>query len=378
MKKQQLLCLNFVLLVSFAIADERDFISDMLKAVPMFRTFMPNSNEYCKSSIIECYSNGNIRSIKIKNVHLNRKIPRSIQELTRLTVLYVFMKSFRIGETMLKLTITSKNTLCGRRELENCSVRIDWNSISKLHFLRVLKLNNNLIRGKIPTFNANLVELDLSYNLLTGLPESFPSTLYRLNISNNKIEGSLDSIHFNNEYLTEFHAGNNNLTGSISKHISNLPRLHKLNLSKNNIHDDISELKPIISNLVELDLSCNRVYGDIPTHIFWLRNINVVNLSRNMITGYLRAETYISRSHTIIDLSHNLIEGEVPNFLGIYNLKVLRLNNNKLKNICNDSKFFGTQLIEGECLMYGNNFHTECISAYCEYKSPTSTGYLGH
>ncbi|XP_049850440.1 uncharacterized protein LOC126322607 isoform X1 [Schistocerca gregaria] len=350
MKKQQLLCLNFVLLVSFAIADERDFISDMLKAVPMFRTFMPNSNEYCKSSIIECYSNGNIRSIKIKNVHLNRKIPRSIQELTRLTVL----------------------------ELENCSVRIDWNSISKLHFLRVLKLNNNLIRGKIPTFNANLVELDLSYNLLTGLPESFPSTLYRLNISNNKIEGSLDSIHFNNEYLTEFHAGNNNLTGSISKHISNLPRLHKLNLSKNNIHDDISELKPIISNLVELDLSCNRVYGDIPTHIFWLRNINVVNLSRNMITGYLRAETYISRSHTIIDLSHNLIEGEVPNFLGIYNLKVLRLNNNKLKNICNDSKFFGTQLIEGECLMYGNNFHTECISAYCEYKSPTSTGYLGH
>ncbi|KAM7517042.1 hypothetical protein LguiA_006625 [Lonicera macranthoides] len=117
------------------------------------------------------------------------------------------------------------------------------NTLTRLHQLRVLSLQNNSLVGPLPDLSAllNLKTLFLDHNFFTGLLPPSISSLHRLR--------TLD-LSFNN------------LTGPLPFSFTNLDRLYYLRLDSNRLNASIPPLNQ--STLLIFNISANNLTGAVP------------------------------------------------------------------------------------------------------------------
>lgn len=117
------------------------------------------------------------------------------------------------------------------------------NTLTRLHQLRVLSLQNNSLIGPLPDLSAlvNLKTLFLDHNFFTGLLPPSISSLHRLR--------TLD-LSFNN------------LTGPLPLSFTNLDRLYYLRLDSNRLNGSIPPLNQ--STLLLFNVSSNNLTGAVP------------------------------------------------------------------------------------------------------------------
>ncbi|XP_058094901.1 MDIS1-interacting receptor like kinase 2-like isoform X3 [Magnolia sinica] len=239
--------------------------------------------------------------------------------------------------------------------LRNTSLQgtLDNLSFSSFPNLVHLILNQNLLRGTIPTqigSLSKLILLDLSANKLSGaLPLSLANltSILELHLSNNMITGVISPHFFTNwTRLTSLDIHNNQLTGQVPSRISLLRNLSYLDLSDNlivgSIPPEIGTLKhlhtlrlhrndltgvipPSLCNMSQLKflyLFENRLSGPVPQEIGNLRNLIYMLMGGNLLNGPIPQELGKLKNFEHLDLSYNLLTGSLPYTLG--NLTELR------------------------------------------------------
>ena len=197
----------------------------------------------------------------------------------------------------------------------------DWEGVTVNRGGRVvkLKLNNNKLRGTVPTDIdklTELTELDLSGNAgLTGRiePEFGNLTLLdKLDLSNGGWNEWLPVQLGNLAQLTQLDLSGNSFSGAIPTELGSLGRLDSLDLSSNRLTGSIPGELGSLGALTALDLSDNSLTGAIPSELGSLYLLDSLDLSSNRLTGSVAAELgNLSRLVTLA-LESNSFSGKVP------------------------------------------------------------------
>ncbi|GKA74915.1 LRR receptor-like serine/threonine-protein kinase FLS2, partial [Tanacetum coccineum] len=132
----------------------------------------------------------------------------------------------------------------------------------KLSNLRILNLQSNKFKGKIPQQLCRLEKLQL------------------LSLAQNKITGMIPHCFGNISDLSS-----NNIVGEIPDALMNLVRLNNLNLSRNLLTGQIPVTIGDFKQLESLDLSTNKLSGRIPQSLATLNFLSYLNLSFNNLSG---------------------------------------------------------------------------------------------
>ncbi len=177
-----------------------------------------------------------------------------------------------------------------------------------------LNLQNNNLKGIIPSIISNLPNLEV------------------LNLSGNQLKGAIPSEIFNLTNLTTLYLYENSFEGSISENIGNLTNLIYLGLSSNDFTGNIPLSLNNISNLTQLNLSRNQLTGTIPTTLGDLVNLNELSLANNNISGTIPTELGNLINLSQLSLENNQLTGEIPSALGSLSTNLINLNlsNNQL------------------------------------------------
>eukprot|EP00535_Pseudo-nitzschia_heimii_P009866 CAMPEP_0197174588 /NCGR_PEP_ID=MMETSP1423-20130617/1040_1 /TAXON_ID=476441 /ORGANISM="Pseudo-nitzschia heimii, Strain UNC1101" /LENGTH=700 /DNA_ID=CAMNT_0042623531 /DNA_START=93 /DNA_END=2195 /DNA_ORIENTATION=- len=183
-----------------------------------------------------------------------------------------------------------------------------------LRYLTRLDLNNNQIRGKIPTL-PYLNDLSLAYNQLSGnLPDHFSqmTRLRSLSLSGNAFQGYVP-IRFS--ALTDLNIlalNENQLTGGLEE-IYPLTNLEELYLSKNSFEDHLSHGSfKELSGLRVIDLKNNRISGPLPNALWKLTNLEVIDFHKNAIDGHINDVIVEGHPLKYLDVSNNFLGGGLP------------------------------------------------------------------
>ncbi|KAK5645299.1 hypothetical protein RI129_006599 [Pyrocoelia pectoralis] len=209
-----------------------------------------------------------------------------------------------------------KNSITYLFLIDNQITSIGNNSFSKLPFLKVLNLRNNLIRTiKSDTFTGipKLLQLDLSRNHIERLDMDIFRDLENLDILNLN-QNQIRFIHrdaFTNLKNLKYLYVNRNYIATLSDNIfENLENLKILYLENN----EISEISPFAFN--------------------GLHNLNYLYLNNNTITALTQYNFKPLRN--LIDLQlrfNNLSIIDTSTFNGMKSIKFLYLGNNDLESI---------------------------------------------
>ncbi|KAJ3031732.1 UNVERIFIED_CONTAM: hypothetical protein HDU68_000667 [Siphonaria sp. JEL0065] len=207
--------------------------------------------------------------------------------------------------------------------------------------LKNLRLNSNMLTGRIPSSIGNfenLEKLNFMFNKLNGpLPASLGSLsqLNALYLNGNQLSGTIPvelGLLNNLEILC---LNKNKLCGQLPVELANLEKLRKLDLSSNSLSGQIPD--PIIrrlSSLLELELSNNEFSGCIPSSLSAPQNLRDVSMSCNNLSGRIPTELSESPNLEYFYADNNQLSGEIPCSLGnIASLRGLRLSNNKLTGV---------------------------------------------
>lgn len=185
----------------------------------------------------------------------------------------------------------------------------------------------------------SLRKLSLSGNNFTGrlVPAlGSMSTLEHLDLSDNKFYGPIPSRVHDLYGLNHLNLSLNDFEGWYPSGIRNLNQLKVLDVHSNRLSGDVKNFFAEMQNVEYIDLSHNLFAGGLPTstqNVSSLGNtLQYLNLSDNKLDGGLpSADTFaLFRSLQILDLGGNFITGELPSFVSLSNLKVLRVSNNQL------------------------------------------------
>ncbi|PRQ30202.1 putative non-specific serine/threonine protein kinase [Rosa chinensis] len=171
--------------------------------------------------------------------------------------------------------------------------------------IRVLKMNNNLFGGEIPSSLQNcsgLIDIDFSGNKLTGILPiwigSKLSILKVLRLRFNFLSGNIPQQLCNLQYLHILDLRHNNISDTIPKCLSNLTTLRSY-VSSWISYDNYDESTTVIMKgrelvydidhtlrfVISIDFSSNNLEGEIPKYISSLVELVSLNLSRNHLTG---------------------------------------------------------------------------------------------
>ena len=186
---------------------------------------------------IETDSEGRVQTINIVNNGLNGNIPRSIDGLVRVDLLWLHDNELTgsIPSSIGNLTEMNDLDLSG-----NQLTGAIPSSLGNLVNCIELVLRNNQLTGNIPTsigLMSNLGVLDLSDNQLTG---DIPSALGQGRIAffyliNNRLSGSFPSFLGQHRWLQELYLNNNtDISGPLPLALSDtsqIPHLRELNIS---------------------------------------------------------------------------------------------------------------------------------------------------
>lgn len=150
---------------------------------------------------------------------------------------------------------------------------------------------NNLINSQgfnltgINNFK-NLKILNLSYNKINILSNDFPISLEKLELTNNNISSISSIIRLIN--LKELLLNNNNITLDVKFEFN--VGLRMLDLSKNNITSMENHFDKLKNSLEELNLSDNKIQELIDLNEFY--NLQVLILTNNKIKNLTPIDTY--------------------------------------------------------------------------------------
>ena len=198
-------------------------------------------------------------------------------------------------------------------------------TVSNGRVIRII-LNNNMLKGKIPSSVGNLtnlVRLVLSNNQLSG---SIPSTLFTLvnlqwlDLFRNQLSGTIPASIGNLVNLTALYLGVNQLTGSIPSSIGNLVKLH-----------------------VNLDLEYNQLSGTIPSSLGNLKKLNYLWLNNNQLTGNIPFSIGSMSALAGLVIKDNKLSGPIPS--SIKNLNLFTDNEGWLYMERNHFTFTGMELV---------------------------------
>ncbi|XP_022137759.1 receptor-like protein 12 [Momordica charantia] len=278
-----------------------------------------------------------LKFLSLQNCFVGPQFPVWLQVQTRLTIVSlsnIGISDFiphkwisKISSHIISLDL-SNNLFKG--ELSHIFTPQDVQSIAASHNLedsislrypnlRILRLQNNLLWGPIPSnigdLMPHLVEMDLSQNHLHGTIPSMSKMRYLqvFSVSDNQLSGELVDDWDKLRALCIIDLGNNNLHGQIPKSIALMTSLTELILRNNHLHGEIPKSLHNCSDLKSIDLSGNRLYGSLPS---WaMPELRLLNLRSNLFSGTIpRQWCNISLLH-ILDLSNNNLWGEVPSCL---------------------------------------------------------------
>ncbi|KAG8390546.1 hypothetical protein BUALT_Bualt01G0094700 [Buddleja alternifolia] len=238
--------------------------------------------------------------------------------------------------------------------LHNCNLLSPLDpSLLQLHYLSVLRLDENNFSSSVPDFFANFSSLTTLSLADCSLQGTFPEMLFQIPILqhldltyNELLGGTIRQFPQSRSFRTML-LSNTNFSGSLPNSISNLSMLSRIDMSKCKFSGPIP---PTLANLTELthvDLSQNFFTGSIPPfHLskklippFHLsKKLTRINLSHNRLRGSL-SSTHFKGLLNIeyIDLAYNLVGGSIPEYLfGLPSLQLLWLSNNQFKGRVNE------------------------------------------
>lgn len=184
--------------------------------------------------------------------------------------------------------------------------------------LEVLLLNNNLLKGTIPSSLGNLnqlMQLNLANNNFSGtIPQSL-GKLYQLqllNLANNNLNGVIPSSLANCSDLQVLNLGNNNLEAMMLQNFGKLNYLHSLIVPSNKLKGSFPLSVTSCTSLQILDIGSNFFQGPIPHTIANLSMLRVLVLKENNFTGNIPSEIGKLKNLQILHLSSNHISGSIP------------------------------------------------------------------
>ncbi|PIN21268.1 Leucine-rich repeat protein [Handroanthus impetiginosus] len=319
-----------------------------------------------------------------------------IQNLTGLRELY--LDGFHISSQRRKWCKIISSYLPNLRKLSLRHCRISGcldQSLSQLHSLSILQLDNNNLSTTVPNFFANfsslttltlaacslkglfpemifqvptLETLDLSYNMLlsgiipqfhhigslrtivlrcTNFSGSLPNSISNLtmlsymDLSNCKFTGPIPSTLVNLKELRYIDLSSNTLTGS-PQSLFRLPLLQKLFLSNNKFSGQVNEVYTSRSfNMEMLDLRNNQLEGPIPKFFFKLERLTKLSLSHNFFNGTVEVEKLLRLSNlTTLVLSYNNLSldasinnSSLPIFSNLFYLGLASCNLSKFPDL---------------------------------------------
>jgi Leucine-rich repeat (LRR) protein len=228
----------------------------------------------------------------------------------------------------------------------------DWSATAAT--MRALYLNDNHLRGTIPSSLGDLLSLqslNLSSNGLTGaIPSTFQqhTALQTLMTKNNRLTGGISGLFSPLQAnLTVVQLSGNRLTGTLPDVVFLLPSLSSFG-AVDNCFDGPLPVEAICSsmslNSLVLDglhaaASCSTqrsqlyqgfVLGTLPACLLTMPRLATLHLSGSGLTGSLPAEANISAVLTDLSLSHNLLTGEILSSILSRDWSKLDLSNNRL------------------------------------------------
>ncbi|XP_058203884.1 receptor-like protein 33 [Rhododendron vialii] len=294
----------------------------------------------------------------------------------------MFMKlpnlvSLQLGRN--NLTVLDKNSTNGTLPklailgLASCNL-VKFPSILRFQDeLQLLNINNNKIRGEIPTWVWNssketMEYVDFGQNFLTGFEQKPAVIPWRFlivfNLGSNKLQGLLPVPP---PSTVIYDASNNALTGAIPPSICHNNSLQILELSNNNLNGSIPPcLASSSKDLLILNLSCNSFHGSIPSTFTMNSQLVMIDLGQNQLQGLVPRSLANCAMLECLILQNNQIEDTFPSWLGaLPKLELLILGSNKFHDIIGDPKnnsmFPKLRIIDLSCNGFSGNLPTEYI-----------------
>ncbi|XP_024043686.1 probable LRR receptor-like serine/threonine-protein kinase At3g47570 [Citrus clementina] len=249
---------------------------------------------------------GNLSSLQTLNLDHNKlsgNIPSSIFTMSSLKVLYLRDKP--------------AVWLSGELPANICSY---------LHFLKVLFLDSNMFRGKIPSALSKCKQLQ------------------RLNLESNNLSGAIPKEIGNLTMIQVIFLESNKLHGKLPQEIGYLPNLEDLELALNNLDGVVPATIFNMSTLKRISLLNNSLSGSLPSRIdLSLPNVKGINLGLNRFCGTIPSSITNASKLDYLEMGGNSFFGFIPNTIGnLRNLQFLGLGPNNLKSSTPELSFLSS------------------------------------
>ncbi|XP_041945204.1 extracellular matrix protein 2 isoform X1 [Alosa sapidissima] len=265
--------------------------------------------------------------------------PQAFKGLKLLSRLYMD------GNLLEKIPTALPSTLQELKINENNLCEINENSFAELHNLITLEMEGNVLSESNVDPQAFITLTGLSYlrlgrNHFRTIPQGLPPSLLELYLENNVIE-EISEGAFNQTYnLNVVVLRHNKIDESRIAPLAwiNHKTLESIDLSYNNLYLVPSFLPKSLLHLVLVGNKIERIPGYVFAHMD--QGLEYLYLSYNKLDGEgIEPESFIGclQSMTELCLDHNQITS-VPNGINeMTSLHFLRLNNNQIRNIAEDS-----------------------------------------
>ncbi len=244
-----------------------------------------------------------------------------------------------------------------------------------------LSLNNNSLKGEIPTALCNLINLrtlNLVGNKISGtIPECIGdlSKLSLLDLSVNQLSGEIPASVGQLNNLRTLSLYQNELSGFLPYTIGNLSNLFTLNLQANQLTGAIPEDFGNLKSLFVLSLDNNELIGSIPASIGNLSRLFYIDLGYNNLSGSIPASIGNMTNLFNLELGNNQLSGEIPaGIMGLNKLQSLWLANNQLTGEIPEDL---TKLENLEWLVLNNNQLSGSLPESISELDALSLLYLG-
>lgn len=209
-------------------------------------------------------------------------------------------------------------------------------SLSKLHFLSFIRLDQNNLSTTVPEYFANFSNLTTLTLSSCNLQGTFPKRIFQvpvlefLDLSTNKLLSGSIPIFPQIGSLRTISLSYTKFSGSLPDTISNLQNLSRLELSNCNFSEPIPSTMANLTNLVYLDFSFNNFTGSLP-YFQGAKKLIYLDLSRNGLTGLLSRAHFEGLSELVyINLGNNSLNGSLPAYIfELPSLKQLFLYSNQ-------------------------------------------------
>ncbi|MEO1032277.1 MAG: immunoglobulin domain-containing protein [Bacteroidota bacterium] len=254
-----------------------------------------NTNWNTSAPVCDWYgvnvSNGHVNKIQLSNNNLSGTIPSSIEDLTQLDELFLFL-----------------NNITGAIPTE----------IGNLSNLVELNLTSNDLSGPIPSTIGNLNNLEFlnlgSNDLIGNIPSSFSnlSSIKVLSLNSNDLSGTIPSFIWSLTTLEVIQLGVNNFSGTISTSVSNLTNLQTFSITANNFSGTIPTVFGSIGGLLYLYLGSNEFEGTVPASIGNLISLIGLSFNNNNLEGTIPPSFQNLVNLEFFNFNWNAFFGDIP------------------------------------------------------------------